>query len=32
VDEAIQQAESDPNPPLESRFEDALAERYPLQK
>jgi len=32
VDEAIQQAESDPIPPLESRFEDALAERYPLQK
>jgi pyruvate dehydrogenase E1 component alpha subunit len=32
VDEAIQQAESDPNPPLESRFDDALAEQYPLQK
>ena len=32
VDQAIQQAESDPLPPLESRFEDALAERYPLDK
>ncbi|MDB5301183.1 MAG: pyruvate dehydrogenase component, subunit alpha [Phycisphaerales bacterium] len=29
VDEGIRQAEADPNPPLEARFEDALAETYP---
>jgi pyruvate dehydrogenase E1 component alpha subunit len=31
VEQAIRQAESDPNPPLEDRFNDALAEEYPYQ-
>ena len=31
VDNAIRQAEADPNPPLEDRFNDALAEEYPYQ-
>jgi len=31
VSEAVQQAETDPNPPLEDRFNDALAEEYPYQ-
>jgi len=31
VEEAIRQAEADPNPPLEDRFNDALAEQYPYQ-
>jgi pyruvate dehydrogenase E1 component alpha subunit len=31
VEQAIQQAEADPNPPLEDRFNDALAEEYPYQ-
>ena len=32
VERAIEQAEADPHPPLEDRFNDALAETYPLQK
>jgi pyruvate dehydrogenase E1 component alpha subunit len=32
VNEAFDQAEHDPHPPLEARFEDVLAEAYPLQK
>ena len=32
VDEAVRQADADPFPPLEDRFQDALAEKYPLQK
>lgn len=32
VDTAIAQAEADPNPGLEDRFNDALAENYPLKK
>jgi pyruvate dehydrogenase E1 component alpha subunit len=32
VDQATQQAEADPYPPLEDRFNDVLAESYPLQK
>jgi pyruvate dehydrogenase E1 component alpha subunit len=32
VREALRQAEADPEPPLEDRFSDALAEKYPLQK
>src|SRR4051812_23189778 len=31
VNEAFEQADADPHPPLESRFEDALAETYPYQ-
>jgi pyruvate dehydrogenase E1 component alpha subunit len=32
VAQALQQADADPHPPLEDRFNDALAETYPLQK
>lgn len=32
VNQAVQQAEADPYPALEDRFNDILAERYPLQK
>jgi pyruvate dehydrogenase E1 component alpha subunit len=32
VAEAIQQADNDPHPALEERFDDVLAETYPLQK
>jgi pyruvate dehydrogenase E1 component alpha subunit len=32
VTEAFQQAENDPHPALEERFDDVLAETYPLQK
>jgi pyruvate dehydrogenase E1 component alpha subunit len=32
VREALRQAEADPEPSLEDRFSDALAEKYPLQK
>jgi pyruvate dehydrogenase E1 component alpha subunit len=32
VDQATRQADADPFPPLEERFEDVLAEKYPLQK
>ena len=32
VDEAIRQADADPFPDLEDRFNDILAEKYPLQK
>jgi pyruvate dehydrogenase E1 component alpha subunit len=32
VEEGIQQAEADPHPPLEARFDDVLSERYPLEK
>jgi pyruvate dehydrogenase E1 component alpha subunit len=32
VSNAITQAEADPHPPLEDRFNDILAERYPLEK
>ena len=31
VDEAVQQADADPHPPLEDRFKDALVESYPYQ-
>jgi len=31
VSDAIKQAEADPHPPLEDRFDDALAESYPYQ-
>jgi pyruvate dehydrogenase E1 component alpha subunit len=31
VDQAIHQAEADPNPGLEERFDDILAEQYPYQ-
>jgi pyruvate dehydrogenase E1 component alpha subunit len=31
VNTAFEQADADPHPPLESRFEDALAETYPYQ-
>jgi hypothetical protein len=31
VDEAIGQADADNHPPLEARFEDVLAEKYPYQ-
>ena len=31
VEQAIAQAEADPNPPLEDRFNDILAETYPFQ-
>jgi len=29
VEDAIRQADADPNPPLEDRFNDVLAEKYP---
>lgn len=32
VEQAIEQADADPQPTMESRFEDALAETYPLEK
>ncbi len=32
VDEAIRQADEDPHPDLEDRFNDILAEQYPLEK
>lgn len=32
IKEAFAQADQDPHPDVESRFEDALAERYPLEK
>jgi pyruvate dehydrogenase E1 component alpha subunit len=32
VEEGIRQAEADPHPALEERFDDILAEKYPLQK
>jgi pyruvate dehydrogenase E1 component alpha subunit len=32
VDEATKQADADPFPDLEARFEDILAEKYPLEK
>src|SRR5688572_14846077 len=32
VSEAFDQAENDPHPPLEDRFDDILAETYPLEK
>lgn len=32
VNEAVRQADEDPHPALEERFDDILAERYPLQK
>jgi pyruvate dehydrogenase E1 component alpha subunit len=32
VKAAIKQADADPHPDVESRFEDALAENYPLEK
>ena len=31
VNEAFRQADEDPHPPLESRFEDILSEKYPYQ-
>jgi hypothetical protein len=31
INEAVRQADEDPHPPLESRFEDALVETYPYQ-
>ncbi|HZZ44022.1 MAG TPA: pyruvate dehydrogenase (acetyl-transferring) E1 component subunit alpha [Tepidisphaeraceae bacterium] len=31
VDEAVRQADADPHPPLEDRFNDVLAEKYPYQ-
>ena len=31
VEQAIQQADADPHPPLEDRFDDVLAEKYPYQ-
>jgi len=31
VDQAIAQAEADPNPGLQERFDDILAEQYPYQ-
>jgi TPP-dependent pyruvate/acetoin dehydrogenase alpha subunit len=31
VEAAIQQADADPNPPLEDRFNDVLSEQYPYQ-
>lgn len=31
VDEAVRQADADPNPPVEDRFNDVLAEKYPYQ-
>lgn len=32
VNEAVRQADEDPHPGLEERFDDILAERYPLEK
>jgi pyruvate dehydrogenase E1 component alpha subunit len=32
MNEAVRQADADPHPPLEARFEDILAETYPLTK
>ena len=32
VNEAVRQADEDPHPGLEERFDDILAEQYPLQK
>ena len=31
VSKAVEQADADPHPPLEARFEDVLAEQYPYQ-
>jgi len=31
MNEAVRQADADPHPQLEERFEDALAETYPYQ-
>ena len=31
VDEAVRQADADPHPPLEDRFNDVLAEKYPYK-
>ena len=31
INEAVQQADADPHPPLEDRFNDILAEKYPFQ-
>jgi pyruvate dehydrogenase E1 component alpha subunit len=31
ISEAVRQADADPHPPLEDRFKDALAEKYPYQ-
>ena len=31
INAAVQQADADPHPPLEDRFEDMLAEKYPYQ-
>jgi pyruvate dehydrogenase E1 component alpha subunit len=31
ISEAVRQADADPHPPLEARFEDALVEKYPYQ-
>ena len=31
INAAVQQADADPHPPLEDRFEDILAEKYPYQ-
>ena len=31
ITEAVRQADEDPHPPLEDRFKDALAEKYPYQ-
>jgi TPP-dependent pyruvate/acetoin dehydrogenase alpha subunit len=32
IDAAVREADQDPFPPLEDRYNDILAERYPLQK
>jgi pyruvate dehydrogenase E1 component alpha subunit len=32
VEDAIRQADADPNPTLQSRFDDVLAEKYPLSE
>jgi pyruvate dehydrogenase E1 component alpha subunit len=32
VSEAVRQADEDPHPALDDRFDDVLAEQYPLQK
>jgi pyruvate dehydrogenase E1 component alpha subunit len=32
IAQALQQADADPHPPIEDRFNDALAETYPLEK
>ena len=31
IAEAIEQADNDPHPPLEDRFDDALSETYPYE-